>query len=133
VPEVTKISTFDTERLRKTAKARNFANSRTLQESLAVWWSRKYNRPPNHPLFLQRNFADLISELFDDHYTKRAELIEALKGQPSNRRELEAEIVNIEHILGIRDENSKDFWYDPVVEEWEAAVREGRTPEGFKK
>lgn len=81
---------------------------------------------------MQRNFADLLSELFDDHYARRAEILEALKGQPSNRKELEEQVVVLEQILGIRDENNSDFWYDPLVEQWEAAVRDGRTPEGFK-
>jgi hypothetical protein len=103
-----------------------------LQQSLALWWTRKYNRPANDPLFMQRNFADLLSELFDDHYAKRNEIIELLKTQPSNRKELEEQVVALEQILGIRGENDNEFWYDPLVEQWEAAVRDGRTPEGFK-
>lgn len=90
------------------------------------WWSKKYNRPPNDPLFEEKSISEHLQEFYEDLMAQRSELQEELKqgvGQ-SQVSDIMRAITQIDKILG--DETEEE---DPLVAEWEAALERGEEPD----
>lgn len=88
------------------------------------WWSKKYNRPPNDPLFQNRSIAEHIAEMYEDLLSRRDELYEELKANPIDSAGVMKHIDQINRILGEESEEE-----DPLVAEWEAALERGEEPD----
>jgi hypothetical protein len=72
---------------------------------LAKWWTRKYNLPSNHELFLSRTIHELLVELLEDRFEESP--LEAHRG-------LDGEVT-------FTDTG------DPLVDEWEKRIAAGET------
>lgn len=48
---------------------------------LVQWWTKKYNRPPNHPLLLELTWEELYVDYLTDYYAENPEEIRKVKGE----------------------------------------------------
>ncbi len=112
----------DAQRLKKAAK-RNLSSGASRLER---WWCRKYNRPPNDPLFSERSASEHLQEMYEDLMVQREEFKAEIKQGVgvSAVSSIMKSIAEIDKILG--DEPEVE---DPLVEEWEAALERGEEPD----
>lgn len=112
----------DAQRLRRAAR-RNLDDGTAR---LRRWWSRKYKRPSNDPLFDERSASEHIQEMFEDLMVQRDELKEELVSGigVSEVSAIMKAIAEIDKILGDEPEIE-----DPLVAEWEAALDRGEEPD----
>lgn len=112
----------DAKRLKKAAQqSLSDGNSRIRR-----WWSQKYKRPPNDPLFNKRSASEHLQEMLEDLMVQRESLKEDLKQGVgvSDTSAIMKAITEIDKILG--DETEVE---DPLVAEWEAALERGEEPD----
>ena len=112
----------DAQRLKKAAlRSLTDGNSR-----LRRWWSKKYNRPSNDPLFDAKSSSEHLQEMFEDLMVQREEYkTELAQGVGvSDVSTIMKAITEIDKILG--DESEVE---DPLVAEWEAALERGEEPD----
>lgn len=113
----------DAQRLKRDAK-RNLSDGTSR---LRRWWSRKYNRPSNDPLFTKKSTSEHLLEMFEDLMIQREELRGELHVSGVGVSEVSSimkSIAEIDKILGDVPEVE-----DPLVEEWEAALDRGEEPD----
>lgn len=48
---------------------------------LIQWWTKKYNRPPNHPLLTELTWEELYVDYLADYYAENPEEISKAKGE----------------------------------------------------
>ena len=89
------------------------------------WWTRKYNLPTNHTLFMNRNVPSLHQEMYEDLFTKKEDLEEALLENDDGKMtdSLLKQINSINSILG-----EEEAVADSLVDKWEKELAEGKTP-----
>ncbi len=95
------------------------------------WWSSKYSRPHNDPLFGTRPIHAWISEMYEDAY-ERVRDLETLLDDPDirqeERRNLSQRLRKLYKMLGETDED-KAIGEDPLIDQWEKDLDEGRMPD----
>ena len=91
---------------------------------MARWWSRKYNLPPNHELFLERSLPDLHQEMLEDLMIEESELKKRIEKGEDAEGNLLRELNNIQKMLG-EDEGTEDMLWD----KWEAQLAAGEIPD----
>jgi hypothetical protein len=108
-------------------RARRQAKTETDLGIIERWFTDKYNKPANDPLFLSRTFANLVEEFLEDLAERRVGLLEDLKTcqDPQTSDRMDESVQLIERILEI--DASRNSW----LEEVEAALEAGRMPEGI--
>ena len=90
--------------------------------------------PSSSPLFEDRTQADLEAEMLADLYATQADLQDRLENtmDPAERHRLVSQLSSIARALGEPEEVADD----PLIDEWERDLAEGRTPnleKGLKK
>lgn len=90
------------------------------------WWSQKYQRPPNDPLFTGQTIAELQLEMFEDMLLQRESLEDHLDhlADAESRREAREKIQALNEILG--DTKAVE---DPLIEKWEEELARGQVPD----
>ena len=89
------------------------------------WWSEKYKRPPNHPLYQNRTVGDLKQEMWEDLYQRKNELEKQLDDAPMDEREhIMESLRGIYGALGIECDGEDD-----LIDQWERELEEGLTPD----
>lgn len=96
----------------------------TGEGRLERWWTRKYKRPPNHPLFLSRSIASLMREFYEDLWDERADLERLLETPDSDQGAIRARLAVVCEALGEKASAS-----DTLIEEWERELAAGRVPD----
>lgn len=76
--------------------------------TVALWYRRKYNLPPNHPLYLAMSEQEMLVEFYAHHY-------DDLKWQGKSIDEAETENW---------DEEVEEFLKDSKPDDWETVVDE---------
>lgn len=93
------------------------------------WWSQKYRRPPNDPLFESRPLLAWVREMYEDAYEKAGDL-EALLDDPDTRQEerraISQKLRKLYKALGERDTT---WGEDPLIDKWERELAEGKIPD----
>ena len=51
------------------------------------WWSQKYKRPANDPLFEERGMSEWVREMYEDLYERKAEIVSQLEDDMTPMRE----------------------------------------------
>ncbi len=112
----------------------------TLQGKLKGWWSGKYGGKANED-FENRTLGGLIREYYEEAAIELARLRATLRAE-GHDADLEARMSDLETLFSdyetdlraLSDEESLDEWHrprktgDPEVDEWEAAIARGETP-----
>lgn len=83
--------------------------------------------PPNHELFESQSIAELNLEFFEDIMVRRKEILEDLENEDIKQEEagsLYKQLNAVNKILGLEEVSS-----DPVVDEWERELLDGRVPD----
>lgn len=91
------------------------------------WWVQKYKLPPQHALFQNQSLAELLQEMYEDMYAEKEELEARLAegGLTGDlRQDALSQLSRLSRALGEEDETRDD-----LVDEWERALAEGRTPD----
>jgi hypothetical protein len=96
--------------------------------ALRRWWSRKYNLPANHPLFLERSVQEHLLEVEENLLLTRDELEADLKRPGADRTELTKRLVEVRRALG--DKNAST---DPLIDKWERELANGQTPDLYEE
>lgn len=117
----------DTRRLQKLAEK----NLERGHARLRRWWSRKYNRPPNDPMFEDQAEAELQLEMFEDLLLQRERIIEKLRTHldPRERLDLKERLQEIDEVFDYKVELGED----ELIDEWEKDIEAGRTPDLTRK
>lgn len=92
------------------------------------WWSKKYNRPPNDPLFLERPEACWVREMYEDVYDRKVEIEGLLEDETlkfDERRMYSQKLRAIYKALGEQDVTMGE---DPLADKWERELAAGITP-----
>lgn len=119
------------ERLRREARRRHKSGESALQ----LWWSKKYSRPPNDPLYYRQSrprlFLEWLTELWSEKEKLEARLQEADSSERGDLLEM-LESVNI--VLGVQKpaEDEPDGFKssgDPLADEWERQLLRGEMPD----
>lgn len=86
----------------------------------------KYKLPASHELFQSQSFAELTQEMYEDLYYRKSELESALESgeKDIDREGLLTQLNGVNRALGETEES-----YDPLVDQWERDIAEGRTPD----
>lgn len=110
----------DMDRLKATARE----NLRSGNERVRRWWCDKYKRPPNHPLFVGRSYADWTVEMVEDLLERRDEIEQQIKDGllPASKGDLILQ--RIAEALGEETEGG-----DALFDQWERDIAEGRIPD----
>lgn len=94
------------------------------------WWSNKYSRPANDPLFSSRPIHAWISEMYVDVY-EQIQTLETLLDDPDlrqeERRSTSTRLRKLYRLVGESDE--KAIGEDPLIDKWEKELLEGKTPD----
>ena len=111
----------DVTRLRTEAEMAIESGNATVRR----WWTNKYKLPSNHSLFLDRPEAVHMREMTEDLISRRNELEAELDEGTAGDSKRALETLNaIKKALGEEDHD-----YDPIVEQWEKDMDEGRVPD----
>ena len=113
----------DGQRLKKSAKKAVESGTTYVRR----WWSNKYKRPSNDPLFESRSLAAWVREMYEDLYERRAEIETALEDEVTPLRERSALTARLQNINKILDE--EEYTDDPLIDKWEAELEAGITPD----
>lgn len=105
----------------KAQARRNLENS---DERIRRWWCRKYNAPSNDPRFLSRSIAEWTIELLEDTYERREEVRQQIESGQVRFSDGEAMLRKLSEALGEQPEG-----FDPLIDEWERDLAEGRVPD----
>lgn len=114
---------MDGERLRREAK-------RTVDSGLSNlrrWWSEKYKRPSNDPLFESRPVAEWMQELYEDIYERKKEIEADLADNDvslSEKTALSGKLARICRMLG-----EPEPFVDPLADKWDRELDEGKIPD----
>jgi hypothetical protein len=94
---------------------------------LKRWWSRKYNRPPNDPMFVSQTEPELRLEMFEDLLVQREEILDKLEeaGDLRERADLHERLQEINKVFDYKT----DMGEDDLIDEWERDLEEGRVPD----
>lgn len=95
------------------------------------WWTKKYNLPSNHKLFVSQTIAELNLEFYEDLLVRRKEIMEDLD-DPEIKSEAKdimfKQLNSINNALGFEAMSS-----DPLIDEWERDLEMGRIPDLEKR
>ena len=94
---------------------------------LKRWWVKKYALPPVHELFVGQSVAELELEFFEDLWAQREEVMHQLEDEDTRSAErsvMYRQLSVINNVLGLETESS-----DPLVDQWEKDLAEGRVPD----
>lgn len=112
----------------KVLKSKAKENLNSGMANLRRWWSKKYELPPNHPLFENQPRAEVELEMFEDFLIRKEEIEDELYGddrkEESHSDSLVRQLNAIRKFLG-EEETS----YDPLADKWERELLEGKTPD----
>ncbi len=111
-----------TERLK--AKARE--NLDTGYGRIRRWWCQKYNRPENDARFQSRAYTEWAIEMFEDLYERRNETERAIEERTLSISQGDEILRRIARALG-EDEGLASS--DPLIDQWERDLEEGRIPD----
>ena len=124
----TKRDTFDAIRLKRKAEAAVASGIHAVER----WWSSKYNIPANHELFQKQKPAALVLEMLEDLHQRRDDLRDELKHTKDliTRAKVSAQLAEIDRLLshGKALKDKLVLTGDPLVDEWERDLYEGRMP-----
>jgi len=98
---------------------------------LKHWWAKKYRLPPNHDLFENQSIAELNLEFYEDLFVRRKEIMEEMEDQDVKGDSLDRlfkQLNAINRILGFEEQSG-----DPLIDEWERDLAEGRIPDLEKR
>ena len=114
----------DYDRLKRQAKKAVDGGSSYIRR----WWSRKYKRPANDPLFEERSMSEWVREMYEDFYERKAEIVAQLEDDMTPMSEKSNLITRLEGINKILGE---DLGYsaDPLSDKWEREIQEGIDPD----
>jgi hypothetical protein len=94
------------------------------QIAVERWWSRKYNLPPNHELFLDRSLGELHQEMIEDLLFQKSELERRIEAGEEDQDRLVRELNEAKKALGEEEAAQDDLW-----EKWERELAEGKIPD----
>ena len=115
----------DYQRLKNEAK-------RTINKGssyLRRWWSQKYNRPTNDPLFTNRPLAVWAREMFEDVYEERRSVLAQLEDEDIKSRERERLNGQLRRLNTALGEDPFEASSDPLVDKWLREIDAGITPD----
>jgi hypothetical protein len=96
---------------------------------ISRWWSKKYNLPPNHPLFAELSWAEHEHNMLTDFHTRKTEMEEMLNNPDADHEEIRDVIASLNRaILGTKGGDTVEYG-DDLVDQWEADIAAGRTPD----
>jgi len=104
-------------------KARARENLADGNERIRRWWCKKYDRPPNDPLFLERSYAEWSVEMIEDLIERREEIEQQIEEGSMRMAQGEPMLRRIAEALGEEPMSS-----DPLFDQRERDLEEGRTP-----
>ena len=108
----------------RTIRAKAKAKIDSGKSTMSRWWSRKYNLPPNHELFLERTLGDLHQEMIEDLLLRQDELRKRVDDGEDEEGDLFRELNEVNKALG-EDEDIQDVLWD----KWERELAEGKVPD----
>ena len=109
----------DINNLKKIAKSKIDSGFARLE----MWWSNKYNLPPNHYLFLNRSIGSLHIEMYTDLFLQKEDLEKDMSMSfGKNYAEIVKQLTKINRVLGESDSE------DPLIDKWEKELSLGKTP-----
>jgi len=108
----------------KNLKRRAQRNVERGTVAMRRWWCKKYNRPPNDPLYLNRSTASINQELYEDLFSRKDEIEQAIENNEGTAESNLGMLNAIRKALG-EDEVSND----PLWDQWEADLEAGREPD----
>lgn len=110
----------DTERL----KARAARNLRNNDERIRRWWCDKYKAPSTDPRFTCRSYAEWTIELLEDTIERRDILRQQVEAGEISATAGDEALRRLNEALGEEAEG-----FDPLVDQWERDLAEGRMPD----
>ncbi len=112
----------DEKRLKRAAKKAVDSGTARVRR----WWVNKYHLPTSHPLFQNQAMAELTQEMYEDMYLRQEELRDALEssGRGDGGSAILEQLNALNAVLGDPPEGA-----DPLVDQWEADLAAGRTPD----
>jgi len=119
--------------LRKIAKEtvqKEVTDEIELAEFLGGWFSKRYNLPDNHPLFLEKTLEELVIDYYKDQFLSGKE---ALVTEEEKSDEYEKEL---EEVMGDEYHTKPDYLYPPSPEELAKAIalqKKGEKVEEFEE
>jgi len=72
---------IDIDALKEIAKSRvekGVGNQEELTEFIKIWWSRRYNLPDNHPLFLNKRLEEHVIDYFVNDFMDNPEKLKEM-------------------------------------------------------
>lgn len=105
-------------------KARARENLANGNERIRRWWCDKYKRPPNHPLFLERSYAEWSIEMIEDLLERQAEIIQQMRDGVIKTRIGDEMLARISDALG-----EEAISEDPLFDQWERDIAAGKEPD----
>jgi hypothetical protein len=109
----------------KAQAQRNLENS---DARIRRWWCRKYSSPATDPRFTGRSIAEWTIELLEDTYERREEVKHQIESGQVKFSDGEAILRRLSEALG-----EQPTGYDPLIDEWERDLAEGRVPDLDKR
>lgn len=104
-------------------RARRKSESDDGDHNLARWWSGKYNLPTNHSLFRNRPLIVHYQEMLEDLFSEKAALEKAVERGELKYSDAMKRLSVIDKALGEKQVS------DSLIDEWEADIAAGRTPD----
>ncbi len=92
------------------------------------WWSQKYKRPANDPLFEERSMSEWVREMYEDFYERKAEIVSQLEDDMTPMSEKSSLIARLEGINKALGEDL-DYSADPLADKWERELKDGIEPD----
>jgi hypothetical protein len=110
----------------ETLKAAAQRNIATNEGVIRRWWIDKYKRPSNDPLYQARSIPEWQTEFYEDLYARRDGLKAALESGDTDQGKTLQALNKLESIL---NQDEKGGSGDPLIDEWERDLAEGRIPD----
>lgn len=95
---------------------------------IARWWSKKYSRPPNDLLFLEKPESFWIREMYEDTYDRKVELETLLEDESLKHEDRRLYSKRLRSIYKALGEGDPTMGEDPLIDKWEREMAEGLTP-----
>lgn len=94
------------------------------KNAVARWWSKKYNLPSNHKLFLERTLGDLHQEMVEDLLVEKTVLEKRIEDGEDSGSHLFRQLNEVNRALGERESFGDALW-----DKWEREIAEGKIPD----
>ncbi len=95
------------------------------KNAVARWWSKKYNLPSNHELFLERTLGDLHQEMVEDLLVEKLSLEKRIVDGEDSGGHLFHDLNEVNKALGETGSDTGDELWD----KWEQEIAEGKIPD----